>query len=51
MMPIRANFVGPGEFLADERVYGHGPGAAKRNPQRQSAFPTLKPNLMGSADC
>jgi hypothetical protein len=30
----REHRVGPGEFLADERVYGHGPGAAKRNPQR-----------------
>jgi hypothetical protein len=33
MTPMRANIVGP-EFLAGERVYGHGPSAAKRNPQR-----------------
>jgi hypothetical protein len=43
----------PGEFLADERGsmgMGRAQQSATRNG-RQSAFPTLKPNLMGSADC
>jgi hypothetical protein len=46
---MRANIVGPGEFLADERVYGHGPGqqSATRNG-RQSAFPHSETEFNGS---
>jgi len=53
MTPMRANIVGPGEFLADEWVYGAWAELSKAQPATvgNRPSPTLKPNLMGTADC